>query len=257
MAKTKSGGSSRPVIMQEATLASYQAQQVYKRSYGNTSRSFYMLTVVLRALANDDQAREVESVVDSSLDEMGERLTTEIQRLKKLCDDSGIEPTPNFNKPQVVEVEIASPRAARYLGLIKQLDHVIGLTSLLWLSGVRNDSQYSAECYLWQRNLLRLSNRVREIANRAIAAANRSKEENEKEEVGQEQQTDSLPEILETEEPFSAVDVNAEPEVETPEEKPAQPKAKKTTKKKASEEQAESDKESGGETANDAVVDEA
>lgn len=171
--KRNTGGSSRPVILRSTTLRSYQAQHTFRRSWEGTSRSFYLLTVVLRAIANDDEAREVEGVVDAQITEMQDRLTAETARLERICEDSGIDPAPSFTKPQNIDVEISSPRANRYLGLINQMDRVVGLISLLWLSGVRNDSQYSAECYLWQRGMLRLSNRVREIANRALAAANR------------------------------------------------------------------------------------
>ncbi|OGT89425.1 MAG: hypothetical protein A2286_06050 [Gammaproteobacteria bacterium RIFOXYA12_FULL_61_12] len=192
--KRNSGGSTRPVIQRKITLSSYQAQQTFRRSFDPTARSFYLLSIVLRAIAHDDQAREVEAMVDVQLDEMQERLTAEALRLERMCEDSGIDPTPTFTRPQEIDAEISTPRINRYLGLINQLDRVVGLISLLWLSGVRSDSQYSAECYLWQRNLLRLSNRIREIANRAVSAANRVKSGQDGEPVeGQETEHDITP----------------------------------------------------------------
>ncbi len=242
--KPKQGGTSRPVINQEAEFGSYQAQQVFKRSYAVTSRSFYLLSVVQRALTREEIVVQVEAVVDGLLDEISKRLSDEIERLIKLCNESGIDPQPNFNKPQRVQAEIASPRAGRYLGQIQQLDRVIGLIALLWLSGVRNDSQYAAECYLWQRNLTRLANRIREITNRAINAANQSRQEREG--AGRDQDAE-FPEIGDLPDD-TMITVVGTPVIEAeaidqkeeePAEKPAKPKARKTTKRKAADKTAE------------------
>lgn len=172
---TQKGGSSRPVMTQAVVFDSYQAQQAYRRAYPNTSRSLYLLSVVLRAQGSDENAREVEGIVDTAMTELSDRFSNETKRLERLCEDNGIDPSPRFSRPQEVEIEIATPRANRFIGLIRQLDRTVGLISLLWLQGVRNDSQHADECYLWQRNVIRLANRISEIANRALAAANRAK----------------------------------------------------------------------------------
>ena len=255
--KQKPGGSSRPVINQEAEFGSYQAQQVFKRSYAVTSRSFYVLSVVQRALTSEEIVVQVEEVIDGLLDEMNTRFTDEIDRLIKLCNDSGIDPQPNFNKPQTIQVEIASPRAGRFLGQIKQLDHVIGLIALLWLSGVRNDSQYAAECYLWQRNLTRLSNRIREITNRAINAANQARQEREM--PGRDQLAESEPDIGDLpDDTIKRVVGTAvteeevvEQEDDMPAEKPAKPKAKKTIRKITADKTAKDTPDADGETQSD------
>lgn len=165
----------RPVIKQEIVLGSFPAQKSFNRSYVFTSRSLYLLAVVLRPLTSEKNVSEVEEKVDELLSEMEVRFADEVKRLIALCNKTGIDPQPNFTQPLTVDVEISTPRASRYLGLIKQLDHIIGLIAILWISGVRTDKQYSNECYLWQRNLARLSNRMCEIIKRAIAAGNQEK----------------------------------------------------------------------------------
>lgn len=223
-------GSTRAVITIQKTLGSHQAQRSYERSWDHTSRALYLITVVLRAIASDEQARQVETLIDAQLDELQKHYADEIARLEKQCEDSGIEPVIHFTKPRVLDVQISTPRANRYLGLLSQLDRVIGLISLLWLSGVRGDSQYSAECYLWRQRLLRVSNRIRETANQAVAAANRARQG----------KAESVPEPVEAEHDLTPVPLEAEEEKPGHEE-PAVKASKGGRRKKAEQEPKASD----------------
>ncbi|MES9822120.1 MAG: hypothetical protein ABW161_16890 [Candidatus Thiodiazotropha sp.] len=254
--KQTPGGSTRPVIKQTVELGSFPAQQSFNRSYAYTSRSLYMLSVVLRPLTSEENVSKVEERVDELLSEMEKRFADEIKRLIALCNKSGIDPQPNFTKPVTVDVEIATPRASRYLGLIKQLDHIIGLIAVLWISGVRTDKQYSDECYLWQRNLARLSNRMREIISRAVSAGNREKRERVEAAKGVKSQPDPDPqealnddEAIET---VSAQEVDGSNK-EASEKEPIEPK----TKSKSAQKKAEDKIEEGASEANDEAQEDA
>lgn len=82
---------------------------------------------------------------------------------------------PVFSNPLDVVLEINTRRGVKFVQIVKDLDRVVGFISLLWLHGVRSDEQYAAESYLWQRNVMRLGNRIRQIAVRAIIAANNAR----------------------------------------------------------------------------------
>lgn len=224
MSNKRSGGSTRPIIVINKTLGSYHAQRAYERSFEPTSRALYLMTVVLRAIANDDDASKVEAIVDGHFEELQKRYTDEIARLERQCEESGLEPHVAFTKPVTLDAEISTPRANRYLGLIGQLDRIVGLIALLWLSGARSDSQYSAECYQWRRALLRLSNRIREISNRAIQSANRT------EKAPDDNAETSAPEVEHDLTPVPLEPDEEEGEEATAHDRPAKPGRKKREK---------------------------
>ena len=72
-----------------------------------------------------------------------------------------------------LEAKITSPRAVRYIGLVREFDSLVAKFDILWLSGSIPDSSYSVSLYEWKRRLLRVSGGMRSLAGRAITAAKR------------------------------------------------------------------------------------
>lgn len=162
---------SQPYITQAIELQSRYAQQAYRRSYKSASDSLYLLGIVLRIVGTQEQANNVETVIDELLKTCNDEIRQEAARLMKLLDDNSIETNVSYSNGIRFEPRITSPRSRQYLGMIVAVDELIGLMDALWLNGVLSDSQYSNASYMWQRRLIRLANRIRNITSRAISAA--------------------------------------------------------------------------------------
>lgn len=165
---------SQAVVRIRLHLRSRHAQRVFRRSYTTAARALYTLSVMLRVYATQTEAEHVGAVADGMLDAVREDLAGEIARMEKLIADQGIDlGAVEYTEPQEFEAAISTPKAGQYLGLIREMDRFIALVDLLWLSGVYTDSQYSAGSYQWQRRLVKLANRLRNLAQHAMALARR------------------------------------------------------------------------------------
>lgn len=161
-----------PYFIQKVRLQSFHAQQVFERGFETCANAIFSLSVVLRIVGTEDQAREVEGIIDGRLNKAFEDIRAEIARLEKIAENNGIEFVGiEYSSPKDIEAKITSPRAVRYVGLVREFDTLVSKLDTLWLSGVIPDSNYSASIYEWKRRLLRLAGAVRTIANRAMIAA--------------------------------------------------------------------------------------
>lgn len=188
---------SLPYFIQKVRLQSFHAQQVFERGFETCANAIFSLSVVLRIVGTEDQAREVEGIIDERLNKAFEDIRAEIARLEKIAENNGIEFTGiEYSSPKDIEAKITSPRAVRYVGLVREFDTLVSKLDTLWLSGVIPDSNYSASIYEWKRRLLRLAGAIRTIANRAMIAARK------KEAAGEAKAEDgatSVPEAIDAE----------------------------------------------------------
>lgn len=169
---------SRPYFVQRVKLNSLHAQQVFHRGFEICANAIFSLSVVLRVIGTDEQAREVEGIVDERLNKMFEDMHSEIARLEKMAEANGIEfKGIDYSHPKEVEAKITSPRAVRYIGLIREFDGLVARLDTLWLSGVIPDGNYSSSVYDWKRRLLRLASSIRGLAGRAIIAARKKEQQ--------------------------------------------------------------------------------
>lgn len=193
-----SQSASRPFFVQSVRLNSLHAQQVFERGFDICANAIFSLSVVLRIVGSDEQSRDVEGVVDERLNKMFEDIKAESARLDKLAETNGIEfQGIGYSNPRDVQAHITSPRAIRYIGLIREFDSLITKLDTLWLSGVIPDSNYSSGVYEWKRRLLRLAGGIRQMAGRAMVAA-RKKEPQAETTEGATDQDDVSIDMVET-----------------------------------------------------------
>ena len=164
---------SRPFLTQKAVLSSLHAQQVFDRGYEMCANALFSLSVVLRFIGTDAQAQEVDALVDLLIDQTLEDLRKESLRLREVAESNGIEAAIGYTSAKAVEAQITSPRAIRYLAIIREFDGLLAQMDALWLSSVVTDSQYARGVYEWKRRILRLAGQIRQIASRAVLAARR------------------------------------------------------------------------------------
>ncbi|HRQ95534.1 MAG TPA: hypothetical protein PK440_11150 [Candidatus Accumulibacter phosphatis] len=164
---------SRPFLTQKVVLSSLHAQQVFDRGYEMCANALFSLSVVLRFIGPEAQAQEVDALVDASIDQSLEDLRQESRRLREVAESNGIENAIGYTSAKTVEVQITSPRAIRYLAIIREFYGILAQMDALWLSSVVTDTQYARGVYEWNRRILRLAGQIRQIATRPVLAARR------------------------------------------------------------------------------------
>ena len=83
---------SRPFLTQKALLNSLHAQQIFDRGYEMCANALFSLSVVLRFIGSEEQAQEVDALVDTQIDQTLEEIRKESLRLKEVAEGNGIEP---------------------------------------------------------------------------------------------------------------------------------------------------------------------
>jgi len=164
---------SRPFLTQKALLNSLHAQQIFDRGYEMCANALFSLSVVLRFIGSEEQAQEVDALVDTQIDQTLEEIRKESLRLKEVAEGNGIETAIGYTSAKAIDVQITSPRSIRYLAIIREFDAMMAHLDALWLSCVITDSQYARGVYEWKRRILRLAGQIRQLATRAVLAARR------------------------------------------------------------------------------------
>jgi hypothetical protein len=132
--------------------------------------------LVERGLAihrSEEQAQEVDALVDTQIDQTLEEIRKESLRLKEVAEGNGIETAIGYTSAKTIDVQITSPRSIKYLAIIREFDAMMAHLDALWLSCVITDSQYARGVYEWKRRILRLAGQIRQLATRAVLAARR------------------------------------------------------------------------------------
>ena len=151
---------SRPFLTQKAMLSSLHAQQVFDRGYEMCANALFSLSVVLRFIGSEAQAQEVDALVDALIDQTLEDLRKESLRIREIVESNGIETAIGYTSARTVEAQITSPRAIRYLAIIREFDSMLAQMDALWLSSVVTDTQYARGVYEWKRRILRLAGQI-------------------------------------------------------------------------------------------------
>ena len=137
------------------------------------ANALFSLSVVLRFIGTEEQAQEVDAMVDALINQALEGIQKESARLKEIAESNGIETTIGYTSAKTVDVQITSPRSIKFLAIIREFDGMMANMDALWLSCVITDTQYARGVYEWKRRILRLAGQVRQIATRAVLAARR------------------------------------------------------------------------------------
>ena len=90
---------SHPYFTQKIKLHSFHAQQAFDRGFELCANAIFSLSVVLRIIGTDEQAHEVEGLVDERLNKMFE--DRHIDGIEELQDQVGHMTLPIFLTPQV------------------------------------------------------------------------------------------------------------------------------------------------------------
>ena len=99
---------SRPFLTQKALLNSLHAQQIFDRGYAMCANALFSLSVVLRFIGSEEQAQEVDALVDTQIDQTLEEIRKESLRLKEVAEGNGIETAIGYTSAKAIDVQITS-----------------------------------------------------------------------------------------------------------------------------------------------------
>jgi len=168
---------SRPFYMQKVKLQSQHAQQVMDRGFKLCSEGIYSLTVKLPKIATDEQIREITGMIDDRFTKLFSDIRDESARLGNVIESNGIDISGiRYSNAFEFDVEITSPHAVNFIGLIRELDVLVEKVDILWLANSFDGQARDNKTYEWKRRLLRFSGEMRSLAARAYSAA-RKKEQ--------------------------------------------------------------------------------
>jgi hypothetical protein len=162
-----------PVWSCSITLNTDFGQRVYKRAWDRLKADLYVLTVRTRSSGMDEAARAIETVISEAFESARKDLEAELARIETLMDSVKLTELPAYKGAQTLQAEYSTPRAKEFLGLIVQMDQLLMRYDALWLTGHIETHPRVQRSQNWQRRLIKIANRLRELGNRTRTGISR------------------------------------------------------------------------------------
>lgn len=174
-------GSSRPYFMVDLALNSIHTHHILERGYEGAADGVFQLEVILPALTSVEEAAKVQDTISTKIAAVWEELKAEHARFAKIAESAGISSDGfGYTATRHYKVEVTSPEANTLIRMLADFDKMIGLVDCLWLTGTLSRKQYATATHDWKRRWLRLTQEIRDVGGRAVAAVNRSRTQREK-----------------------------------------------------------------------------
>ena len=166
---------SRPVFDRAVRIHSeYVRRLVSDRQLKPAMTALYGIDVILRLIATEEQADQIESVIEARLIAFSEAMTEERTRLRHELERHGLtEVRPRYTHPTDLRIQIASPHIGAYTNLIVELDQLMIAIDTLWLSGLLTNKAHTATEIQWRNQLGQAGQRFIELHRLAYAEAER------------------------------------------------------------------------------------
>ncbi|WP_200157818.1 AcaB family transcriptional regulator [Allochromatium vinosum] len=146
---------SRPVFDRPVRIHSeYARRLVSERQFRPAMTALYGLDVILRLIATEAEADQVETVIATRLSELSQELVGERERLHAELERYDLLAVrPRYTQPIDLRVQIASPHIGAYTNLILELDQLMMAIDTLWLSGVLSNKEHTERQIAWRNRL--------------------------------------------------------------------------------------------------------
>lgn len=156
-----------PVAKCRITLQTEYAQRVFYRTWDHLKADLYVLTVRTRSVGQtDSMAAAIETIISEAFEKTRKDLASDLERTEVLRDQVKLTDMPEWEDRLETEATYSTPRAREFLALIQQTDHLLMLYHALWLAGFANTHDCVRRSQNWQRRLIKITNRLRELAAR-------------------------------------------------------------------------------------------
>lgn len=162
-----------PVFSCALQLNTDFAQRVYKRSFDRLKADLYVLTVRTRSSGMDEAAKAIETVIAEAFASARKDLESELERSDALLDDVKLSDLPEYEGAVTTKAKYSTPRAKEYLDLLLKMDQLLMRYDALWLAGHIETQPRVARSQNWQRRMIKIANRLRELGNRTRAGLTR------------------------------------------------------------------------------------
>lgn len=162
-----------PVFSCTLQLNTDFAQRVYKRSFDRLKADLYVLTVRTRSSGMDEAAKAIEVLISEAFASARKDLESELERSDALLDDVKLSDLPEYEGTLTTKAKYSTPRAKEYLDLLLKMDQLLMRYDALWLAGHIETQPRVARSQNWQRRMIKIANRLRELGNRTRAGMTR------------------------------------------------------------------------------------
>lgn len=164
---------SRPVIDEQVTLHTLQAQQVMQRSFIRVSYSLFSTDVILRLIGDEDQIDEVSDIITGMLNEGHRDLDGIIAQMEAILKEVDGKRVSRYSNPVTLSVEITAPQVGQFIDLVAKLDKLVILIDNLWHTGKLTGKQRTAAQRQWRQHINRIASKIIQTEGRARASATR------------------------------------------------------------------------------------
>jgi hypothetical protein len=165
-----------PVGRVRITLHTDFAQRVYRRTWDRLKGDLYVLTVRTRMAEQAQASAAIESIISEAFNKARTDLAADLERTEVLRDHAQVSEFPEYEDRLETTATFSTPRAREFLALIQQMDQLLMLYDALWLAGFAQTDERVHRSYNWQRRLIKITNRLRELANRTRVSLSRQAE---------------------------------------------------------------------------------
>ncbi|AJY53129.1 DUF1845 domain-containing protein [Halomonas sp. KO116] len=166
---------SRPVIDEELTLYSLQAQQVMQRSFIRVSYSLFSTDVILRLIGDEDQIDDVADIISAMVADAHGELDSVIAQMEEILEvhsGSG-KRVSRYSNPVTLKLEITAPQVGQFIDLVSKLDRLVMLIDNLWHKQVLTGKQRTAAQRQWRQHVNRVASKIIQMEGRARGSAMR------------------------------------------------------------------------------------
>ncbi len=135
-------GFSRPIYTANLDIRTAYAQEIVERSFADTSKAIFAVSVIMRATGVKADVDAVEAQVNEKLQVCKDELEKNHERVRLIIEQSKIEIAElDYTAPLAITLKIDSPRLSRYLGIIKKLDELCQTIDSAWMIELISDEQ--------------------------------------------------------------------------------------------------------------------
>lgn len=162
-----------PALCRAITLNTIHCQRIYRRVWDRIKADIFVLTVRTRIMGFDDAGEAAENFLEEQFAQARADLAADIERADVLMDEHELSDRASYGDHALrIVAEYTTPQANQYLDLLLALDELLMRHDSLWLSGIIAPKERTVRGYEWQRRLIKLANRVRNLGDRTRQALN-------------------------------------------------------------------------------------
>lgn len=168
---------SNPFFVQEITISSTPAQNVFTDGFERCDSALRSLSVVLPVvLKNESEIMSVNGAIEHILNGAFRELREEQARVVKIAEDNGIE-IGKLGYTNVVSLpaKISCGKAGQFLQMIREFDKLIETIHATWLVGFIPDDAKAELERKWRKKVMGVVFEIETINKRAFEAAQRNK----------------------------------------------------------------------------------